>query len=206
MLAGAAVVVVLILVPVLLRSASVPTSEPSPASVATVVPPRYTAHGQVRPIAQAKVGALNGGTVRHLSVDVGTVVGEREEIARVSAPDGTTEVVTAPWRGTVADVAAHVGDTVGPGATIVTIDDLSQLQVETTDVDEYLLPHVKAGQAITLTVEALDGREIPGRVRTVGIEPRLTATGDAYYPIVVDLRGSTAGLKPGMTTQIVFPP
>lgn len=182
------------------------TAPAAPPPVATPVPaPKYTAHGVVRPIAEAKVGTIAGGTVSQISVGVGTAVESGQEVARVRGPDGTTEIITAPWRGTVADVLAQVGDTVIPGSTIAIVDDLSQLKVETTDVDEFLLPHVHVGQTVTMSVEALDGREIEGQVRTVGIEPRQTTTGDSYYPVTIALSGSTDGLKPGMTTDITFP-
>lgn len=203
-LAVAAVVVLLLGLAIASRSAVAPARETALPAAAPALPPKYTAHGQVRPVAQAKVGTIAGGEVVRISADVGTVVDERQEIARVRGPDGSTEIVTAPWRGTIADLTAHVGDTVLPGTTLATLDDLSRLQVETTDVDEFLVPHVRVSQSVTLTVEALDGREFAGRVRTVGVEPRVSSTGDASYPVTIDLQESPPELKPGLTTQITF--
>jgi len=205
LLAGIIVLVLLIGLSLALRPAATP-AEPTVASTgATPAVAQYTAHGVVRPIAEARVGTQVGGTITQIVAQVGTEIGGGQEIARVRGPNGT-EVITAPWSGTVADVLAHVGDTVVPGTAVATIDDLSRLQVETTDVDEFLIPHVRAGQAVTMTVDALDGRKLVGQVRTVGLEPRPTATGDSFYPVVIDLSASSADLHPGMSTQITFAP
>ncbi len=200
-----ALVVVVILAAAMATGAMALPGRPAPVATATPVPPpAYTAHGTVRPIAEAKVGTLTGGMIIEISVTAGSPVDQGQEVARVRLGDGT-EIITAPWRGTVADVTAQVGDTVTPGTTFVTIDDLSRLQIATTDVDEFLLPHVRVGQTVEMTIEALDGRALTGRVRTVALEPRLTATGDADYPVIIDPNGSTSGLKPGMTVDITFP-
>src|SRR5689334_21556593 len=78
---------------------------------------KLVARGQVRPVAQARVGTLAGGTVTRLAVAVGDGVEEEQEIARVRGPNGI-EVLTAPWRGTITTVPAHWGDTVLPGAIV----------------------------------------------------------------------------------------
>ena len=46
-------------------------------------------------------------------------------------------MLVAPWRGTITDIPVHVGDTVPVGAVVASMGDLSRLQVETTDVDEF---------------------------------------------------------------------
>jgi hypothetical protein len=91
-----------------------------------------------------------------------------------------------------------------PGTTIATIGDLSQLQIETTEVDEFLIPYVYPGQIVRLTVDALDGRVLPARVRTMTLEPQTTANGDEHYPVILDLVGPVPGLRPGMTVRVDF--
>src|SRR5262249_23004376 len=70
---------------------------------------KLISRGQVRPIAQAKVGTLLGGRVLQLGVQVGDAVLGESELARVRGPDGTVEVLTAPWRGRVTSVPVHEG-------------------------------------------------------------------------------------------------
>jgi multidrug efflux pump subunit AcrA (membrane-fusion protein) len=177
-----------------------PTVQPA---VPTPVSQRLIARGQVRPIATARIGTLGGGTVNRLDVEVGSVVDEQQELARIRGPQGT-EVVTAPWRGTITAVPARVGDTILAGATLAMLGDLSRLQVETTDVDEFIISQVRPGQAVTVRVDALDRRALNGRVRTVALLPETTATGDDHYPVVVEVGGSTADLRLGMTVRVNF--
>ena len=182
-------------------------STPPSASAATATPaPRPQAHGQVRPVGQARVGTLAGGVVASIALDVGDAVGEQQEIARVRGQAGT-EVLTAPIRGTMTGIPVHVGDTVLPGTIVATVADVSRLQVETTDVDEFLIARVRASQRVVLTIDALD-REAPGQVRTVALEPTtptVASGGDLNYPVTIDLLDVVPGLRPGMTVRILFP-
>ena len=114
------------------------------------------------------------------------------------------DVLVAPWRGTVTDVPANVGDTVTPGAPIVLVADLSRLQVETTDVDEFIVAQIRAGQAAMVRFDALDDREIRARVRSVSLQPRRTTEGDDHYPVVLDLEWTPPEIRPGMTARVTF--
>lgn len=91
-----------------------------------------------------------------------------------------------------------------PGAGVVMVADLSRLQVETTDIDEFLIGHVRAGQSVALEIEALDRREVTGRVRTVALQPQATAGGDQQYPVTIDLGGAVPELRPGMSVRITL--
>jgi ABC-type lipoprotein export system ATPase subunit/biotin carboxyl carrier protein len=172
---------------------------------AVVEAPSYpTARGEVRPVAQARVGTLLGGVVNRLAVSVGQPVEEAQEIARIIGPSGAAEVLVAPWRGTVTDIPVHVGDTVAVGAVVALVGDLSRLQVETTDVDEFIVARVRPGRAVTVTVDALDQHQLRGRVRSVSLEPRRNAEGDDHYPTVIDLEFPPLELRSGMTVRVAF--
>ena len=93
-------------------------------------------------MAHARIATLTGGVVTSLPVRPGQWVGEQQEIARIRLPGGALEVLTAPWPGAVTGVQVNLGDTVLPGAIIATLGDLGRLQVETTDVDEFIIRHV----------------------------------------------------------------
>ena len=98
-----------------------------------------------------------------------------------------TEILTAPFRGTVTDVLVHVGDTVTPGTVVATIGDVSRLQVETLDVDEFIVGQLHRGQVVTLTVEALNRRQLQGVVRSIALLPRTDTVGDEHYPVIIGL-------------------
>lgn len=165
--------------------------------------PKLTARGQVRPVAHARVGTIAGGVVAQMRVEVGETVREQQEIARVRGPGGT-EVLVAPWDGTITSLPVQVGDTVLPGALIATVGDLSRLQIETTDVDEFIIASVRRGQAVTVSVDALDGRLLRGQVRSVALQPQRSPEGDEHYQVVIDLADVPPELRPGMTVRVDF--
>ena len=128
-----------------------PQPAPTPAAQPTRTGElRLTARGRVAPVQQARIGTISGGVITSLSTQVGAAVGEQQEIARVRGATDT-EVLVAPWRGVVTGIPVNNGDTVVPGTTLVTIADLSRLQVETTDVDEFIISGIRPGQTVTMT-------------------------------------------------------
>lgn len=198
---AAGLVLLLLVGAAALRVGSAP---PAVAPLADTGAAKLVARGQVQPVAQARVGTLAGGVVTRLPIVVGETVVDEQELARVRGPSGTTEVLTAPWTGVITGLPAHLGDTVLPGAVVAMVGDLSRLQVETTDVDEFVIAAVWPGQRVRLTVDALEGRALTGTVRTVGLQPQLTAAGDEHYPVVVDLEGTVRELRAGMTVRVDF--
>jgi len=194
-------VLLLVIGQVVRQITTLETGQPVPA---TPVPaPRLIAHGVVTPVSQARVGTLGGGVLLELSVTIGEKVEAQRELARVRGT-ADVEVLTAPFAGTVTGLLAHTGDTLVPGAGVVMVADLSRLQVETTDVDEFLIGHVRAGQNVALQIEALDRRELTGRVRTVALQPQSTPGGDQHYPVTIGLGGVVAELRPGMSVRITL--
>jgi putative ABC transport system ATP-binding protein len=177
-------------------AASVPSAAAKPAYP--------TARGEVHPVAQAKIGTLRGGVVNRLAVSVGQNVYEAQEIARIKGPDGSTEVLLAPWQGTITDIPVHVGDTVAIGAVVASAGDLSLLQVETTDVDEFIVGRVKPGKMVMVTVDALNQLQIRGRVRSVALEPRHDPDGDDHYPTIIGLELPPPELRIGMSVRVAF--
>jgi multidrug efflux pump subunit AcrA (membrane-fusion protein) len=178
------------------------TATVAPTPTATVV---LSAHGAIQPVAHATIATMSGGVVRALSARVGEDVGNQREIAEISTPT-QSEILVAPWRGTIMGLSVHVGDTVMPGAVVATIGDLSRYQVETTDVDEYLIGQIHPNQQVSMTVEALGGRRIAGTVDTVALSQQTTSAGVANYPVVIRLFANDPDLRPGMTVRIVFGP
>ena len=182
-----------------------PSVRQRPVVAPTAAPAaRLVARGEVRPVMHARIGTLLGGVVQQLQVEVGDSVGEQREVARIKAPNGDIEVLTAPWRGTVTGIPIHVGDTVLPGAVVMSISDLSRLRVESTDVDEFVIARVLRGQEVTFTVDALDRQQFRGLVRSVALEVEKNDNGDDHYPVVIDILASTSELRPGMNVRIDF--
>ncbi len=196
-------VLAVLLLGAVVAAASAQKTAPPPAAPAAA--PALSAHGTVEPVAQATIATTSGGVVRSLRVRVGQTVDEAQVVATIGTPTDT-QVLVAPWSGTIMGLSVHLGDTVMPGAVVATLGDLSRYQVRTTDVDEYLIGQIRPNQEVGMTVEALDGRKLPGTVETVALVQEASSAGVANYPVVIQLAGNDPDLRPGMTVRIVFSP
>jgi RND family efflux transporter MFP subunit len=87
----------------------------------------------------------------------------RLSLARKALADTT---VRAPFAGLVVERKVSIGDFVTRGTKVVTIVKMNPLRVELT-VPEQMLTAIKAGQLLTLQVDAYPGRTFPGQVRFV---------------------------------------
>lgn len=108
--------------------------------------------------------------------------------------------LTAPFAGTVTSLAIASGELALPGQPVITLADLSQLQVETTDLSERDLGRVAVGTRVVVFVDALN-REIGGTVARIALQST-TAGGDVVYPLVIDLDEQPAELRWGMSVDV----
>jgi multidrug efflux pump subunit AcrA (membrane-fusion protein) len=197
------VLVLVVLVGLLAARLLAARPQASPAVQGTQTAP-LVAHGQILPSRQARVGTLNGGVVQQLNVGVGSEVARQVVVAWVLGPTGT-EVVTAPFRGTVSNVLVHEGDTVSPGAALVVVADLQSLQLELADVDEFLVSHLRLGQVLQVTVDALDDAPVEGVVSSIALLPQAAAsTATAAYPVTLSLSGLPPEVRAGMSARVTL--
>jgi len=106
----------------------------------------------------------------------------------------------APFHGSIAALDVSRGEIVLPGLAVLTLADLDELQVETTDLSERDVARVQVGQEATVYVEAL-GLDVSGRV--AHISPLAsTLGGDVVYTVVVDLDQQPEGLRLGMSVEV----
>jgi multidrug efflux pump subunit AcrA (membrane-fusion protein) len=200
LIAAAAVVVVLLALGI--SGALSPAPPPTPAPSPVRLP--YDARGRVVPVLQARVAAIQGGVVRALPKQPGTAVADREELARLETTGGAVEVLSAPYAGTVLAVPVRLGDTVPPGTVVAIVGDLSRLRVETTDVDEYLIGRLRIGQPVELSVDALPGQTLTGRVESVSLVAQTGTGSRLHYPVTVALDRADPALRASMTARLRF--
>lgn len=108
--------------------------------------------------------------------------------------------LTAPFAGTVTSLAIALGEMALPGQPVLTLADLSRLQVETTDLSERDLGRVAVGTPVTVFVDALN-REIDGKVTRIALQST-TAGGDVVYPLLIELDEQPAELRWGMSVDV----
>jgi multidrug efflux pump subunit AcrA (membrane-fusion protein) len=111
-------------------------------------------------------------------------------------------MLRAPFAGTVAVLEVSAGETVLPGQTVLTLADLSHLQVETTDLSERDVDEVAVGQQAIVYVEAL-GSEIAGRVVRIANQASKIG-GDVVYTVVVELDEQPLDLRWGMSVDVTI--
>jgi RND family efflux transporter MFP subunit len=123
------------------------------------------------------------------------------EQARLSVEQAKRDLanatITAPFDGTITAVTASAGSS-GSNSTI-TIADTSKLHVDVL-VDETEIANVALGQNATLTLDALTGITLTGKV--ANIDPSGTVSnGVVNYSVRVDLDPTDAPLKLDMTAD-----
>jgi multidrug resistance efflux pump len=109
----------------------------------------------------------------------------------------------APFDGTVTSVAdVRAGEMINPGSTVLTLADLSELQVEFTDLDEWGAANVRVDQTADLIVPALNNRNLRGQVAFVSSEPTVHASGAVFYETIVALNEQNPDLRWGNSVRI----
>ncbi len=94
-----------------------------------------------------------------------------------------------------------IGSTPWRGQEIVSIPDLSSMQVK-TQVNEIDISRIEKGQQVVITLDAIEGPTFYGTVTSVAKLARTEMGSDAkIFDIEVTIDGEDERLKPGMTAQ-----
>jgi HlyD family secretion protein len=118
--------------------------------------------------------------------------------------------IASPIDGVVSRLRVREGEMVvvgiqnQPGTTLMTISDLGAINAEVRVAEADVL-RVVAGQAAVVTLEALPGRQFPGKVVEIGASALpVSGTGAAAreFKVVVRLDHPDPGLRPGFTCDV----
>ncbi len=110
--------------------------------------------------------------------------------------------LTAPFSGTVSEINSHSGEWVTPGQTVMTLADLNQLRVQTTDLSERDIPQIQIGQKADVFIKAL-GETVKGRVTEIAPLADVLG-GDVVYQTTIELEEIPEGLRAGMSVEVTF--
>jgi hypothetical protein len=83
---------------------------------------------------------------------------------------------------------------------VILLGDLSQYQVETTDMSERDVTRVQVGQPVTVFIEALD-QEFTGSVANID-RVSTTLGGDVIFKVTIELDEQPKGLLWGMSADV----
>lgn len=151
--------------------------------------------------AQADLAEMGAGPdPKDVEVAQAKVITAQADLEESQAALGAATMV-APFDGTVIDVGAEVGDLVSSSIVVVTLADLSHLEVKAL-VDETDISQVEIGQEAEITFDALPGKKFSGRVLSVPLQGTLSQN-LVTYEVPVSLEGTEGvTLKAGMTANL----
>ena len=122
--------------------------------------------------------------------------------ARVSAAQATVDMahIKTPFNGEVTLVNTKPGDQVQPGTPAFRVDDLSRLLVD-VDVSEVDINQIREGQAVTMSFDAVPGKEYHGEVVDVDLVGSAIG-GIVNFTVVVEIKDADEQVRPGMTAAV----
>jgi multidrug resistance efflux pump len=128
-------------------------------------------------------------------------------LARLALGDAQRQldnsVLLAPSPGTVTDILVARGAQVGSGVPIVTLLDMTQLEVHTTNLSERDLAQITPGQTAVVTLKTYPDDAITATVARIGTQAGIEVVGDAAtFPVVLILSETDLDIRPGMTGRV----
>ncbi len=157
-----------------------------------------------RDIARAQLDRLQAGATPAQIAAAEANVAQAEAGVQAAQAALNEAVLIAPFDGTIAEIDTEAGQVVGPGVPIVSMADLSRWEIETDDLSEVDIVNVQPDQAVTITLDALPGVKLNGRV--LAITPKSqTKRGDVTYTVKIAIEQPDPRLKWGMTGQVEIP-
>lgn len=112
--------------------------------------------------------------------------------------------LVAPMDGTITEIGVREGEQAAPGQPLFTIADLSNLKIETTDLDEFGAAQVQIGQPASIRVNAFTDKTLTGKVTEIADQSVLLSSGDVSYPVTIVLDSQDPDLRWGMTVKVEF--
>lgn len=112
-------------------------------------------------------------------------------------------VLAAPFAGTVSELNLRAHEWVVPGQPALTLADLADLRVETTDLSEIDVARLKVGDPVIVTFDALPGVEVGGKITRIASKSAPGA--GVNYTVVVEMDEVPEALRWGMTAFVDIP-
>jgi HlyD family secretion protein len=122
--------------------------------------------------------------------------------ARVDAAQATLNLarVLSPFAGTVTESHTLPGDQIAAGDVAFRVDNLSSLLVD-VKVSEVDINSISIGQSVTLTFDAILGKEYHGEIVEV-TQAGTVEQGVVNFTVTVELTDADSAVKPGMTAAV----
>ena len=106
--------------------------------------------------------------------------------------------ILAPFDGRILTREVNAGETVAAGRPVLTIADLSEVEVE-VGVPDRLVGWLKVGTPVRLGISSIGNEEFEGKVVEVGVAAR---EGSRLFRVLVRVENSGGRLRPGMSASV----
>jgi len=161
--------------------------------------------------AEAQLGILREGARAEELREVHYRLQEAEKAVELAQLNLDRCRLFAPIQGRVLSKSREVGETVAPGAPIVTIGDLSRPWLNLY-VSERHLGHLTLGMPAEVTIDSFPKQPFPGRITFISekaeFTPKNIQTQDErvklVYRVKIELENRDQTLKPGMPADAVI--
>lgn len=171
-------------------------AEPDPAELAAAEASVAQAGTNLQ-VAEANEASLN---TRQQLLTAKAQVAQARNAASAAERNVILTNVVSPVDGTITEVIAQPGLTVGPSNTLFVVTDLKHLNV-IANVDETDVHSVKAGQAANVKVESIPGRVFKGVIESVAEQGKVISS-VVYFEVTVKVTDDSGALKAGMTADV----
>lgn len=171
-------------------------ADPDPVELAAAEASVAQAGTNLR-VAEANEASLN--TRQQLLTAQAQVAQARNAVSAAERNVSLTSVVS-PIDGTVTEVIAQPGQTVGQSNALAVVADLKHLNVM-ANVDETDVHSVKVGHEADIKVESIPGKVFKGVVESVAEQGKVIS-GVVYFEVTVKVTDDSGALKSGMTADV----
>lgn len=127
------------------------------------------------------------------------IIAAKARIAAIEATLGDAEII-APFSGTITSASSKVGDQVSPSSSAFRLDDLSHLLVD-VQVSEVDINRIKVGQPVTMSFDAILGKEYQGKVTDVARVGE-SSSGVVNFNVTVEITNPDENVLPQMTAAV----
>ncbi len=162
-------------------------------------------------VAKAKLSILQAGA-RQEQIEIAKAQVKQAEAALTALQvQRDQHTLTAPLNGWVSQRTAHEGEMAVPGASLLTLADLSQLTL-TVYVSEPMIGQLNLGQTVEVYVDAFPGEAFTGQITYISPEaeftPKTVQTKEervnTVFAVKIKLEDQSQRLKPGMPADAIL--
>ncbi len=121
------------------------------------------------------------------------------ETAKLNAANAR---IVAPFDGTVVWLGSRLGESASSGTAAMTIADLPRMQVQ-LNADEISGAVLQVGQTVRITLDAVPGTVLTGRVTKMGLLAS-SSSNIVSTPVTIDIDDNSAMIYPGLSATVEF--